>query len=193
MPYDDPGWRFLWKDVVLHVVFAPIAILRGWRKSRRGTNTLIALRTMFLAFVGLLPIYALVISTMLSRDQWWHSTGADWFVIVVVVFGVWSLVGIQVMRSRPLPKADVDAAASYRGWCYAGAGLAMSAAMMGFVGTFFMGTLWIYFLGMAFSLIGLYLVAPRKGEIERRTVQLQAQGIDVDLGQELTKPRGERT
>jgi hypothetical protein len=62
-----------------------------------------------------------------------------------------------------------------------GIGLAESAALVGFAVVFFTGERWLYFEGLAFALVGLGLIAPTRGNLERRQQQITAQGSPLSL------------
>jgi len=43
------------------------------------------------------------------------------------------------------------------------------------------GSLWIYLLGLAFGLVGLWLIAPTRIDIERRQREITAAGSPLSL------------
>lgn len=87
-----------------------------------------------------------------------------------------------------MTKTPQTLAASYRGVMFIGIGFADSVALFGFAGIFIGGKFWLYFLGLAFALVGLALIAPTRADIERRQRQIEAQGSTLTLLEILMRP-----
>jgi hypothetical protein len=79
----------------------------------------------------------------------------------------------------------VSHAGAYVGVMLIGMGLAETTALLGFVGVFLTHRLWPYLLGMAFSLVGLTLIAPSREDIERRQRDLTDRRLPLSLGEAL--------
>jgi len=43
------------------------------------------------------------------------------------------------------------------------------------------GSLWIYLVGLAFGLVGLWMIAPTRSDIERRQREITAAGSPLSL------------
>jgi hypothetical protein len=64
---------------------------------------------------------------------------------------------------------------------FIGVGVAEAAALWGFAGVFLGGSLWIYLVGLAFGLVGLWMIAPARSDIERRQREITAAGSPLSL------------
>lgn len=149
---------------------------------------LIALRSTFIGLVG--SLFAITITFSLLKP-----TGhASWTLWIVVVIGTLSLAYITRLRRRPLDSRSLETlATSYRIRWLIGVGLAEAVALWGFVGTFFGGNYPTYFVGVGFSLVGLLMMAPTRGDIERRQEQITAAGSPLSLLKAVTSiPTGRR-
>jgi hypothetical protein len=112
-----------------------------------------------------------------------------WLVLVVVAFGVYTLGAELWARARKLPgRTASELAAAYRGMFFIQYGLALTPALGGFAVCFIEQRVLPYLIGCAFSLVAMAMAAPTSGEIQRRQEQLNAQGVNVSLGQALTAP-----
>jgi hypothetical protein len=69
---------------------------------------------------------------------------------------------------------------------FIGVGVAEGAAMWGFVGVFLGGSLWICLIGLAFGLVGMWMIAPTRSDIERRQREITAAGSGLSLLYALT-------
>jgi hypothetical protein len=123
---------------------------------------------------------------MVPRRQWFDLGRTNSFFWVVVGVGVTSLAYVQSIRARSLNTSSPKAlSVSYRAQTFIGIGVSEAAALAGFVGSFVMGTWWIYLLGAIFATIGLVLIGPTKREIARRQEWIASQGSSLSLGQAL--------
>ena len=131
-------------------------------------------------------VWGWVLLYIVQSDRWWKADQGTWFVVVVLGIGAGALVYVQAIRARrPNAESLERLAASYRALTFIGIGVAESAALIGFVGTFVMSNYWIYLVGMTFALGGLLLVGPTRREIARRQEQITAQGSPLSLVQAL--------
>jgi hypothetical protein len=64
---------------------------------------------------------------------------------------------------------------------FIGIGLAEAAALFGVVGIFLSGSLWVYLVGLAFGLFGLWRVAPSRRNLTEDQTRLRQQGSSLDL------------
>jgi hypothetical protein len=124
------------------------------------------------------------------RDEL-HRTldGGDerWVPRAVAALGVYSLAAMAWIRRRPLVTGSPEAlAGSYRARFFIGVGLAQSAALFGLAGVFIGGSLWIYLVGLAFGLVGFWMIAPTRLDIERRQREITAAGSPISLLDALT-------
>ena len=167
------------------------------RKERRGgIDPLTAFRFIFVGLVFALLLWAWILLYIVESGRWWSTDQGMWFLAVVLGLAAASLVYVQAIRARRLNVESPERlAASYRAATFIGIGVAQCSALIGFVGAFVMSTYWIYLVGLAFALTGLYLVGPTPREIARRQDQIAAQGSPLSLVQALmeTPPPGWRT
>jgi len=177
MTQEDPGWwpslRGLWWYLI--PILGEVMRARWWRKE---TNGLIAIRGRFLGFLVSLFLFVFAMSFIAP----WDGGDERWVPWAVAALGVYSLAAMAWIRRRPLVTGSPEAlAGSYRARFFIGVGLAQSAALFGLAGVFIGGSLWIYLLGLAFALIGLWTTAPTRLDIERRQREITAAGSPLSL------------
>jgi hypothetical protein len=177
----DPGWlpslRGLWWFLI------PIVNVRRMSGRRTKESALIVLRTVVLGIVASLFLFLWAMSFITP----WDGGDERWVPWAVVVIGVVSLAYIARIRRRPLPTTSPEALARhYRALVFVGLGVAADAAMLGLAGVFQGGSLWIYLVGLAFGLVGLWMIAPTRSDIERRQREITAAGSPLSLQDALT-------
>jgi hypothetical protein len=64
---------------------------------------------------------------------------------------------------------------------FIGVGVAEASALCGFAGVLLGGSRWIYLVGLAFGLVGLWMIAPTRSNIERRQREITAAGAPLSL------------
>jgi hypothetical protein len=148
------------------------------RANRRQENGLIVLRSVFLSLI--VPLFLFLIA--LTFIEPWGGGDERWTPWAVLAVGVVSLAGIARIRRRPLPAGSAKALAlTYRSLFFIGIGLAEAPALWGIAGVFLGGSLWIYLVGLAFTLVGLLMMAPTRSDIERRQREIIAAGSALSL------------
>jgi hypothetical protein len=153
------------------------------RGRRKGTNGLVGLRSTFLGLLGSLFLFLFAMSFIAP----WDGGDERWAPWAVVVIGIVSLAYIARIRRRPLPTTSREALARYyRALFFIEVGVAVAAASWGLVGVFLTGSLWIYLVGLAFGLVGLWMIAPTRSDIERRQREVTAAGSPLSLLDALT-------
>jgi hypothetical protein len=178
--YEDPGWRHTFKSLI--PIAGPIIV----RRSRQGTNALLSLRMIWVGIFSSLFLIGFVLFFVIEPSRRFKTDQASWFPAVVAILGVVTVAVIRRHRSRPLDCQSVSSLiVSYRVRFLIDHGFAQAPALAAFVGSFLMGTWWIYLLGLAFSLSAMLLVAPTRREIDRRQEQIAAQGSSLSLGRAL--------
>jgi hypothetical protein len=181
MDYEDPGWRPALK-VSLPFLIVPVVGLR-WTLQRSKVDGLTTMRAVFIRLVSSLFVFLVVLPFLAGEGS---EGDASWLPYLLVAVGLVSLITVRWVKGRPLAMATIESlAGTYRGSFFIGVGMAMSPALFGFVGFFIDGRLWLYLLGMGFSLIAFAWIAPTRGDIERRQEQIQAQGSSLSLGKAL--------
>jgi F0F1-type ATP synthase membrane subunit c/vacuolar-type H+-ATPase subunit K len=178
---EDPGWGLVLKRLRwLAIPF--IGPILSHRHRKDPLDGISAFRLIFAGLLCALPLYAFVLLFIIPSDRLWRVDQARWVVPVVACWGVMSLGLVRMVRGRPLDTASADKlAASFRSKVFIGIGYAESAALVAFVGTFIMGTWWVYLVGMSFAYVGLTLVGPTRHEIARRQEEIVAQGSPLSL------------
>jgi hypothetical protein len=182
---EDPGWvpaiGNFWR-----VLLFPTVQMRS--RGMQRTPILISLRMMTVAApVSWLLIYSIL--TILHRQS--RPEGVTLMVIIVVLDGVLSLVIFQRLQARPLSMTDAPTLASeYRAVYLLGWALTGSVVLVGFVGVFITGRVWLYGLAFPFGLAGLLLLAPSRARIERDQNRLRAAHSKLDLLDALMLPNG---
>jgi hypothetical protein len=112
-----------------------------------------------------------------------------WLPAIIVVQGIASSALILRLRNRRLRShSSASLAADYRSAMFTGIGIAESTALVAFIMVFIANSLWLYVVGLAFSLAGLTFVAPTARNIARRQEKLNAAGVPISLLQALDTP-----
>jgi hypothetical protein len=177
MTQEDPGWwpslRGLWWYAI--PIVGPVMRVRA---RRRETNGLVALRSVFLGLIVPLLLFIVVLGFI----EPWDGGDEGWVPWAVVVIGIASLAYVAWIRRRPLATTSLEALARvYRALFFIGVGVTSAAALSGFVGVFQGGSLWIYLVGLAFGLVGLWMIAPTRSDIERRQREITSAGSSFSL------------
>jgi F0F1-type ATP synthase membrane subunit c/vacuolar-type H+-ATPase subunit K len=165
------------------------------RRGPASSDGLTRIRVIFVGFVSALWLIAFVLLFVILPTSWWNTDQSLWFVVVVLVTGCLTSFAVRWVRGRRLDASSSQKlAASFLAQMFIGIGYAELAALVAFVGTFFMGALWIYFPGLVLATVNLVLVGPTRREIARRQEQITAQGSPLSLVQALmeTPPPGLR-
>jgi len=152
------------------------------------TPVLISLRMMTIAApVSWLLIYSVL--TILHRQS--RPEGVTLMVTIVILDGVLSLVIFQRLHARAFSATDATALASeYRAVYMLGWALTGSVVLVGFVGVFITGRVWLYGLAFPFGIAGLLLLAPSRARIEGDQDRLRAAASKLDLLDALMLPNG---
>lgn len=178
MTQEDPGWRPKW-----YLLIPLIGGLMTGRAGRRETNLLVSLRSMFLRILISLFLFLWAFSYVAP----WDGGDEKWVPWAIAATGVYALVAMAWVRRRPLVTGSPGAlAGSYRASFYVGLGLAQSPALFGLAGVFIGDSLWIYLVGLAFTLVALWMIAPTRQDIERRQREITAAGSPLSLLNALT-------
>jgi hypothetical protein len=175
--HEDPGWRSSLRGLWRHWIALVGSVMR-LRARPVEMNGLIVLRSVFLALVAAL----LLLVVPLRFIAPWDGGDEGWVPWAVVVIGIASLAYVARIRQRPLLTTSPEALARYYGALFfIGVGVASAAALWGFVGVFQGGSAWIYLVGLAFGLVGLWMIAPTRSDIERRQREITAAGSPLSL------------
>ncbi|MDP9295089.1 MAG: hypothetical protein M3O88_00135 [Actinomycetota bacterium] len=182
----DPGWGPAVRLVALRIT--PLFLIPVFRR-RRATDGLVAFRTVFLGLVAALPLYVI----LLAFDRTWNDGSVPPRVLVALVtLGIGSLVLVERSRSTPL---DIESperlAESFRSRTFAGIGFAEAPALLAFVAVLVSGNLWPYMIGLGFSLVGFWLIAPGARELARRQKEIASRSSPLSLVAALRFPGGD--
>jgi hypothetical protein len=169
----DPGWK---------PALARFARAYVHRKTPGVADPLTEMRQIFLGlemafFLFLIPL------SFLARWDDGDAGIAPWLVIGA---GVLSLLGISWVRRRPLNMAtESGLAAQFRTALFLGFGIAEIPGLLGVAAAIITKSLWIYLIGLAFSLVDLTLIGPTRAEIARRQRQIAEAHLPHDLTRSL--------
>jgi len=175
----DPGWwpalrRAGWASVPLFGLYIN-------RFKARAVPGLVELRGIYLSISNSL-VFFFVALWFVTRSDAWQTKGDRQFDWLVLVAGIGLSVGVGWVRRRPLgsdsPRQLAD---TYRVRSFIGLGLATSAALFGFTGTFVTRELFTYALGLMFALFGLWWIAPSRWNLAQDQERLTAHGSQLDL------------
>jgi hypothetical protein len=177
MTLEDPGWLPSLRGLWWYAIPVVGSVMRV-RARRAEANGLIVLRSVFLGLIVPLLLFLFVLGFIAPGT----AETRRWIPWAVVVIGIASLAYVARIRRRPLPTTSPEALArSYRAWFFIGVGVAEAAALWGLAGVFLGGSLWIYLVGLAFGLVGLWIIAPTRSHIERRQREITAAGSPLSL------------
>jgi len=181
MTQEDPGWRPSLRG--LRYAIPIVGQVMSARARRKETNGLIGLRSTFLGLLVSLFLFLFAMSFITP----WDYGDERWVPSAVAAVGVFVLAEMAWVRRRPLVTGSLEAlAGSYRASFFLGVGFAESAALIGFVGVFIGGSLWIYLVGLAFALVGFWMIVPTRQDIERKQREITAAGSPLSLLDALT-------
>jgi hypothetical protein len=166
---EDPGWGYALRALI------PIVGLRY--RAQRAPDGLTALRNVFVGLVAALPLFLVSFSYIVEEPG---PVGLAPYTVVGV--GLLSTLGISILYRRTLPTESLKSlAASWRARFFIGVGFAEFPALVGLVLTLPTDTLWIYLIGMAFSLIGFWRIAPSRRNLARDQDAIRSTGSPLDL------------
>ena len=170
----DPGWG---------PAFARASMPFRRRRSVDG-DPLTAARLIFVGLAIAFPLFLLAFSFSTP----WNGGDAGIAPWVVTGAGLLSLTGIAWVRRRPLNMAtESGLAGQFRTAMFLGIGFAEIPGLLGVVMILITGSLWIYVIGLAFSLLDLVLIGPTRTEIARRQRQIAAAHQPHDLTRALMR------
>jgi hypothetical protein len=172
----DPGWS----DALTYVVPFVGPILAATRGDRRRTRPLIGLRMAFMMVPSALLLFA--VALMFIAPWKGRDPVPTWAPALVVGQGLLAMALGRRIRRRPLDIRDrARLAESYRSSMWTCIGLSQSTALVAFILVLFVGSSWIYALGLVFALVGIAMAAPTVRDIERRQQELNRAGIPLSL------------
>jgi hypothetical protein len=172
----DPGWRpALSRGLIGSIPL--VGILVRNRASRGAADGLTGLRIVFTSIIGAQVI--LVVLLLLIVEGGGDAGRFPW---LLLTYGVVSLAVIGYARRRPLrTSSNGSLVGSYRATMFLGMGLAEASTLLGIAGAFITDERWIAVLGLVFGFAGMALIAPTRGDIERRQEALTAAGSPLSL------------
>jgi hypothetical protein len=175
--HEDPSWRPSLRVFRWYLVPFVRSVLHR-RQRRMQANGLIALRSVFLSLVGVL----FLLPVALSFIEPWDGGDERWIPWAVVVIGTIELAWVARVRRRPLATTSMETLArSYQALFFIGISIAVGPGLWGFAGAFLGGSFWIYLVGLAFALVGLWMIAPTHQDIERRQREITATGSPLSV------------
>lgn len=170
---DDPGWGYALRALI------PIWGLRY--SAQRAPDGLSALRSIFVGLVAALPLFGVAFSFL---DLETASSGAA--PLAVVLVGLLSIWGIRLLHRRPLATMSLGSlAASWRTRFFIGVGIAEIPPLVAIAVTFAGVALWIYLVGLMFSLLGFFWIAPSRRNLAGDQDAIRSTGSPLDLTEAL--------
>lgn len=178
-PYEDPGWRPAFKQLVVGHF--------SWRKATEGDGVL-TIRALFL-WLLMAPLLILYVMTLIDGP-----VGAPDVALgsVAVALGFAGIAAAYWTANRKLETRSAAALAeSYRKLFFLGFALNEIPLLVSFALCFVENGLWPYLIALPFFLIGMALIAPSRRNFERRQAQIHAQGSVLSLGRALSSLPGQ--
>jgi hypothetical protein len=153
---------------------------------RGRTDGLTGLRQVFVFLLSALWLLLVLLYYIFVDRDAAEALPAGWSAAGLALYGVVALLLTRWARSRPLDAESATAlAGSYRNNFFKGIAFSESVALAAFVSVFLSNRLWIYLIGLAFSMIGFAMIVPTRGNIERKQQEIMAQGSPLSLGDAL--------
>jgi hypothetical protein len=141
-------------------------------------NGVIILRSIYLGVAGQVTLFPVAMS-FLDHDKGETSAEIPW---AVVPIGIVTLACITRLRRRPLrTTTPAELAGSYRGLFFLGIGFAAIPVLCAVGLSFFSTSFWTCLIGLPFSIVGMWLVAPSRSDIKRRQRDITAAGSPLSL------------
>jgi hypothetical protein len=173
-PYDDPGW------------------FPGANRSASGpsggtgpsgTDGLVILRILFLSLLAA-PFFILAILTFVIDEvgspEPLLGTGIAGLALAGVAAAAWA-------SRRPLDITSAESLAqSYRTSFFLGFALNETPLLIGFAFCYIEEAMWPYLVAFPIYLVGMWLLAPRRRNLERRQEQIYRQGSMLSLGRAIS-------
>lgn len=186
----DPGWRRPLKRMLLLLI--PVFQFFAFRRLEAGGgHALTSLRSIHLSMVASSGLFGIALLFIVPSQRWWSVDRNTWFIWVVLAAGCLNLLGVRWVRNRPLTAtSNHEIVTLYNGLFFIGVGYAMGSVLIALVGTIVMNAGWVYLVGLAFTMIGLLLIAPSRREIARRDEQLIRSGSPLSLSAALEQGEG---
>jgi hypothetical protein len=169
----DPGWRSSLPAAVL------LAFLPWWIQRQKGDG-LVALRSVFVAFVSALVLFGVVLMVIAPAGAATEPLGI--LAIGVLGLAVHILVLPIVVFRRPLScSSDLALATAYRTRFFLGLAFSEAVALVGFVATF-LGAGWVsYWVAFVFAELGFARIAPTTAHIDAEQRRLTEAGCERSL------------
>jgi F0F1-type ATP synthase membrane subunit c/vacuolar-type H+-ATPase subunit K len=178
----DPGWRIPLSGML------PLPQLGMARLKKQGRlDGLTLTRILFLSFVFALLAFWLVLMVRAP----WDGGDEGWIPWAVGGYGLASVAIVWSILRRPLDGASNQTAlaGAWRTRFFLAVAFAETAALVGFVGVILTQSLWVYFLGLVFSLFDLWLLAPSARNLDRDQERLREAGSSLSLRRALSGAR----
>lgn len=181
---DDPGWNIGAKAIARGLnPFVPIE-----RRLVQGVAPVVQLRQLFISFAIGLALVTVVVVVL--GDQVDGTEPLALSAGIVTVSGILSLLAPSIVRSRLDGSSTDSLVASYRTRFFLRIAFAESAALAAFAIALALGPWWVYFIGLACSIVGFVRLAPTRAHIEAEERALFDRGSDVALRDALYTPPG---
>ena len=170
----DPGWRPALTRATRSLV--PLYGLKSVTKSAQDGLT--AIRSILLSIIFALFIFVIALRIIVRPDG--GDPGRTPYLIAGI--GLISASVISWLVRRPLAAPDNRSlAGAWRTRFFVGLAVAEAAALLGFVVALSVGNTWVYGIGLAFALYGLWAIAPSRRNLARDQERIRARGSPLDL------------
>ncbi len=142
------------------------------------------MRGIFLAQVIAL---LLILFVLLEIKDQFEPHDRTWFVAVIGLEAALAMVRLRAL-DRKVPSAEGESRLLiiYRGVFFIGVGWSESIAVLGFVGVWLTGHVWMYPVGLVLSFLAFARIVPSRRNIDRFQRQIDEIHPDLSLGRALT-------
>jgi len=175
---EDPGWLPAVKALPRHLIpFVDLWSMRGSRTRRRG---LIAVRTTHLSMAASLVSFVVAFS-FVTPDGTTDATPVWPWIVVIGATGLGLFEIVSTERRMDLATDEPMAATGFTVIYFLRLGFAMTPALFGITLFLVTGTRPLYLLGVVLGEFLLWLIAPSRRNLARRTARYRASGKDIDI------------
>jgi hypothetical protein len=175
---DDPGWT--------SALIALVPFIGPSISKRRAQDGLTRLRSVIVGLIAPLVLFVVSLSYIVQGDS---APGSAFLIVGGLGIGVQALLSL-VARRELSTSSSKSLADSWRARMFIGVGFVELPALAAFAASLVVDSLWVYLLGMAFSLLGFWRIVPSKRNLEDQA-WIRSTGSDLDLTAALmSQPRG---
>lgn len=184
----DPGWGKALRPAILGTLI-PVVDIKYFvpRSERAKLPTVIEARASWIRFVMAQSVFVVIAVLVVARSP--RPKSSPFMYAAITVFGIALGAAISIAFRKPrIPRSGSLGPAYWARLIMRSAG-AMVPVLLGFLGTFASGHLWLVISGWIVTLVMLAMAAPTRRNIDRDQQYLNEKGCQRSLWSDLLEPR----